>query len=179
MRLSELSVVDLIQLSNQIDRFLSEKAINDSVKKDISNLMEKYKLSENQATVYALRKRKYSWNQIMHILSKNSPECVRVTYGKVDRRIKEQDRINAKTLYLDSPIYDLGLPANIHNALLKARYRPAIGQNNYVVCETISDLMDLTDEDILTIRGLGLKALSIIRKRLSELPPDIKWSYEA
>ncbi len=168
MRLSELSVVDLIQLSNQIDRFLSEKAINNSVKKDISNLMEKYKLSKNQATVYALRKRKYSWNQIMHILGKNSPEGARVTYGKVDRRIKEQDKINTKTLYLDSPIYDLGLPANIHNALFRA-------DSSF----NVYDLLNLTDEELLDIRTIGPKAVEVIRKRLSELPSNIKWSYEA
>lgn len=167
MRLSELSVVDLIQLSNQIDRFLYEKAINDSVKKDISNLMEKYKLSNNQAIVYALRKRKYSWNQIMHILGKNSPESVRVTYGKVERWIKEQDKINAKPLYLDSVIRDLDLPTSIHNALFRA-------DSSF----NVYDLLNLTDEELLDIRTIGPKAVEVIRKRLSELPPDIKWSYE-
>lgn len=168
MRLSELSVVDLIQLSNQIDRFLYEKAINDSVKKDISNLMEKYKLSNNQATVYALRKRKYSWNQIMHILGKNSPEPIRVTYGKVERRIRSQDKIDAKPLYLDSAIRDLGLPTSIHNALFRA-------DSSF----NVYDLLNLTDEELLDIRTIGPKAVEVIRKRLSELPPDIKWSYEA
>lgn len=168
MRLSELSVVDLIQLSNQIDRFLYEKAINDSVKKDISNLMEKYKLSNNQATVYALRKRKYSWNQIMHILGKNSPEPIRVTYGKVERRIRSQDKIDAKPLYLDSPIRDLGLPTSVHNALFRA-------DSSF----NVYDLLNLTDEELLDIHTIGPKAVEVIRKRLSELPPDIKWSYEA
>lgn len=168
MKISELTVADFIKLSNQIDKLLNEKVFSESVKKDISDLMKKYNITDYQAAVYVLREDGRTWTQIMHMLGRSSPQTVRVTYGKVIKRMQELDRIGSGPLYLDSLIRDLDLPHNVYNALFRSDSSL-----------TVYDLINITDEELLDIRTIGPKAVEIIRKRLSELPPDIKWSYEA
>ena len=165
-KLKDMSVKELVNLKCEIECLLEEHmtlmGYKDGDKlKDISSkeLFRANNLSPFQRTVLQLRFQGMSFSDISDKTNKTIT-VVKTTYFLGLSRLHEYIERSRVDIHRNSPIYCLHLPTAITNAL----FRGSLFTGEQI--DTVGDLMDISDEELLRIPCIGPTRLKEIRESI-------------